>query len=93
MILEQQQRSFIRTFDKNPTLTTGMDVKAKSVVEWVESNLPPLSWQIIVMQNMKVFLKHKISPSKFTDSTLLNPEIVRSINQSIKERYQRELPF
>jgi hypothetical protein len=67
-------------------------VKAKLVVNWVENNLPPLSWQIIVMQNMKVFLKYKVSPSKFTDTTELHPEIVSSINHSIKERYQKELP-
>jgi hypothetical protein len=69
-----------------------MEVRAKLVVEWVEQNLPPLSWQIIVMQNMKIFLKHKVSPSKFTDNTLLHVEIVESINNSIRERYQKELP-
>ena len=68
-------------------------VRAKAVVEWVEQNLPPLSWQIIVMQNMKIFIKHKVSPSKFDEQTLLNAEIIQSINLSIKERYQKELPF
>jgi hypothetical protein len=67
-------------------------VRAKFVVAWVEENLPPLSWQIIVMQNMKMFLKHKVAPSKFTDNTELHPEIFASISQCIKERYQKELP-
>lgn len=70
-----------------------MDVPAKVIVDWVNQNLPPLSWQIIVMQNMKVFIKHNVTPSKFTDETVLNPEIVRTISLSIKERYQKELPF
>lgn len=69
-----------------------MEVRAKAIIDWVDENLPPLSWQIIVMQNMKVFVKHKIAPSKFDDKTMLNADIVESINLSIKERYQKELP-
>ena len=61
-------------------------------MDWVDENLPPLSWQIIVMQNMKVFIRNKITPSKFDDKTMLNADVVRSINLSIKERYQKELP-
>jgi hypothetical protein len=70
-----------------------MEIRAKVLVEWVNENLPPLSWQIIVMQNMKVFIKHKVAPSKFDDQTLLNAEIIQSINLCIKERYKKELPF
>jgi hypothetical protein len=61
-------------------------------MDWVEQNLPPLSWQIIVMHNMKVFVAHKVAPSKFDEHTLLNADVVRSIGLSIKERYQKELP-
>jgi hypothetical protein len=70
-----------------------MQVKAKSVVDWVEENLPPLSWQIIVMQNMKLFIKHKTPPSKFDETTLLNVEVIQGISNTIKERYKKELPF
>jgi len=69
-----------------------VEVRAKAIIDWVNENLPPLSWQIIVMQNMKVFIKHKITPSKFDDKTMLNAEVVRSINLSIKDRYQKQLP-
>ena len=69
-----------------------MEVRAKAIINWVEENLPPLSWQIIVMQNMKIFVKHKVTPSKFDDKTMLNADVVRSISLSIKERYQKELP-
>ena len=67
-------------------------VRAKVIMAWVEENLPPLSWQIIVMQNMKVFLKHKVPPSKFTETTELHPEIFESISQCIKERYKKQIP-
>jgi hypothetical protein len=70
-----------------------MEVHAKKLVEWVNQNLPPLSWQIIVMQNMKVFTKYKVAPSKFNDETILNADIINSINLCIKERYKKELPF
>jgi hypothetical protein len=69
-----------------------VEVAAKEIVDWVEQNLPPLSWQIIVMQNMKVFMKHKVTPSKFNDTTMLNADVVRSIGLLIKERYNKELP-
>jgi hypothetical protein len=68
-------------------------VRAKSVIAWVEENLPPLTWQIIVMQNMKVFLKYKVPPSKFTETTELPPEVFASISQCIQERYNKELPL
>jgi hypothetical protein len=70
-----------------------MEVRAKTLVDWVNNNLPPLSWQIIVMQNMKVFTKHKVAPSKFNDETMLNAEIIHSINLCIIDRYKKELPF
>jgi hypothetical protein len=70
-----------------------MEIHAKTLVDWVNQNLPPLSWQIIVIQNMKVFIKHKVAPSKFNDQTILNAEIIHSIGQCIKERYKKELPF
>jgi hypothetical protein len=69
-----------------------VEVRAKAIVNWVEENLPPLSWQIIVMQNMKVFLKHKVAPSKFDEQTMLNADVVLSIKLLIKERYQKDLP-
>jgi hypothetical protein len=69
-----------------------MQVRAKAIVNWVEHNLPPLSWQIIVMQNMKMFIKHKLQPSKFDEATFLNVEVVQSIGACIRERYNKELP-
>jgi hypothetical protein len=69
-----------------------METPAKNVINWVNENLPPLSWQIIAMQNMKVLAKHKIFPSRIEDSTKFNAEILASINSFIKDRYQKELP-
>jgi len=69
-----------------------VEVRAKAIVDWVDANLPPLSWQIIIMHNMKVFVKNKIAPSKFDDQTMLSADIVKSISLSIKERYKKELP-
>jgi hypothetical protein len=69
-----------------------MEMRAKVVVDWVNDNLPPLSWKIIIMQNMKLFIKHKVPPSKFDDETVLHAEIIHSISQCIKERYNKELP-
>ncbi len=69
-----------------------MEVQGTKVVDWVKTNLPPLSWQILTMQNMKVFLKHKISPSKIEDHTRFNAEIIACLSVSIKDKYNKELP-
>jgi len=69
-----------------------MEVQAIKVMSWVNANLPPLSWNIIVMQNMKVFMKYNVFPSKIANDTKFNAEIIATINASIKERYKKELP-
>lgn len=69
-----------------------MEVRAKAIIDWVDANLPPFSWQVIIMLNMKVFVKNKITPSKFDDQTMLSADIVKCISLSIKERYKKELP-
>ena len=69
-----------------------MQVKAQTVVGWVDSNLPPLSWRIIVMKQMKLMLKHKISPAKIDENTYFNEEIVSALKLHIKEVYNKEMP-
>jgi hypothetical protein len=69
-----------------------METPAKQVIAWVNENLPPLSWQIITVQNMNVFMKNKVLPTQITDSTRFNSEILSSINVSIRDRYKKELP-
>jgi len=54
------------------------------IIDCVYENLPPLSWQIIVMQNMRMFIKHKVTPSKFDDKTMLSADVVQSINSTGK---------
>lgn len=69
-----------------------METPANQVISWVNENLPPLSWRIITMENMKVMSKNKIYPSKIDETTQFNSEVMIGINSSIKQRYQKELP-
>jgi len=69
-----------------------MQVKADKVITWIDTNLPPLSWRIIVMKQMKLLLKHKISPAKIDDSTYFNEEIISALKVHIKETYNKEMP-
>jgi len=64
-----------------------METPANQVINWVNENLPPLSWRIITMENMKVMSKNKIYPSKIDDATRFNDEVMAGINTSIKLRY------
>lgn len=70
-----------------------MQVKADKVVSWVDNNLPPLTWRIIVMKQMKLLLKHKISPAKIDGNTYFNEEILTALQAHIREEYAKELPI
>ena len=69
-----------------------MQVKAEKVVSWIDANLPPLSWRIIVMKQMKLLLKHKISPAKIDGNTYFNEEIISALKLHVKEVYSKEMP-
>jgi len=69
-----------------------MQVKAEKVVSWIDTNLPPLSWRIIVMKQMKLLLKHKISPAKIDGSTYFNEEIMSALKVHVKEAYNKDMP-
>jgi hypothetical protein len=69
-----------------------MQVKAATLINWVDLNLPPLSWRIIVMKQMKLLLKHKISPEKIDGDTYFNDEIFEALKRIIKEDYGKEMP-
>jgi len=69
-----------------------MDVKSTVVIDWVNQNLPPLSWQIIVMKLMKVLMTNGIRPARIDDSVNFNDEITSAIRDYIKENYQKDLP-
>ena len=69
-----------------------MQVKAEKVVSWIDANLPPLSWRIFVMKQMKLLLKHKISPASIDGSTYFNEEIISALKLHVKETYDKELP-
>jgi len=69
-----------------------MHTKAEVIINWVDANLPPLSWRIIAMKQMKLLLKHKISPASINAETRFNEEIIEAIRQMIKADYSKELP-
>jgi hypothetical protein len=69
-----------------------MEAPANQVINWVNENLPPLSWRIITMENMKIMSRNKVFPSKIDNTTRFNDEIMAGIMGSIRQRYQKELP-
>jgi hypothetical protein len=48
-----------------------MQFKALKVVSWVDTNLRPLSWRIIVMKEMKLLLKHTKSVPSISRSLII----------------------
>lgn len=69
-----------------------MQVKAETIINWIDQNLPPLSWRIIVMKQMKLLLKYKISPTKIDGNTYFNAEIIDALRQLIKNEYDKDMP-
>jgi hypothetical protein len=69
-----------------------MSVNAEKVIQWMDLNLPPLSWRIIVMKQMKLLLKHKISPTAIDKNTIFNQEIMSVLKQVVKDDYGKDLP-
>ena len=69
-----------------------MQVKAENVIKWVDDNLPPLSWRIIAMKQMKLLLKHKISPANINGTTYFNEEIIATLKKAIKDDYGKDMP-
>ena len=69
-----------------------MSANAEKVIQWIDGNLPPLSWRIIVMKQMKVLLKHKISPANIDKTTIFNQEVMSVLKQVVKDEYGKDMP-
>lgn len=70
-----------------------MEAKAIPIVRWIQNNVPPLTWTTIKLKYMTVFLDAKISPSKIDDSTIFNSQLIGCINQTLREKFNKELPL
>ena len=69
-----------------------MEIQAIKVIEWIDNNLPPLSWRIISMKIFKLLFQHKIYASKIDESTYFNVEIIEALSDIIKQDYGKEMP-
>lgn len=69
-----------------------MSAKAKTILDWIDKELPPLSWGVISIKLMKTFMKNGISPRNIDDSVMFNDEIIEEIKVLVKTTYNKELP-
>lgn len=69
-----------------------MEVKAAPIVQWIQGNVPPLTWTTIKLKYMSVFIDAKISPSKIDDSTMFNPQLISCINETLRDKFNKEIP-
>ena len=70
-----------------------MEIQATTVINWIDANLPPLSWSVIKVCNMDVLMSNMVKPSAIDDSTKFNKEIISALHSFIKKKYDQELPF
>ncbi len=69
-----------------------MPVKANTIIKWIDQELPPLSWGVISIKLMKVFVQNNISPRAIDDTTMFNDEIVKQLQDLIKKTYNKDMP-
>jgi hypothetical protein len=69
-----------------------MQVKAETVIGWMDQNLPPLSWRVISIKLMKLLLKNNVSPTSIDGSTFFNDEILATLREQVKRDYNIDLP-
>ncbi len=67
-------------------------MKALPIKSWIDTNLPPLSWNIVGLSMMKTLIKYKISAFKIDENTEFNDEIVSEMKKIVLEKYQKEIP-
>ena len=69
-----------------------MNTNAQKVVQWIKDNLPPISWNTLVLANVNMFLHNNVKPGKINDDTVFNREIMAFLKSEIKTRYNKDLP-
>ncbi len=69
-----------------------MNVQSTMVINWVDDNLPPLSWRITVMKLMKLLMTNGIRPAQIDDTVYFNQKIMTAIREYIKETYNKDMP-
>jgi hypothetical protein len=69
-----------------------MPVKAKTIISWIDKELPPLSWGVISIKLMKTFMKNGVSPRAIDDDVVFNDEMVAEIRELVKNTYNKEIP-
>lgn len=69
-----------------------MPVKGKKIVDWMQKELPPLSWEFVSVKLMKGFIAEGISPRAVTETTIFSDNLVKDIKQKISEEYKKDLP-
>lgn len=67
-------------------------VKASKVIDWMNKEMPPLTWNIVSIKIMKLLVQQGISTKNISDETLFNDATVTEINRILKETYKKELP-
>lgn len=62
------------------------------IKDFITSHLPPMTWNIIAVKVMKLFVKHKLKVTTIAPTDELPDEIVEAINQILNEQYSTQLP-
>ncbi|PIB35964.1 hypothetical protein BFP72_11440 [Reichenbachiella sp. 5M10] len=76
-----------------PIIRGTMERRASEVIFWIEGNLPPLSWSLIKVHNIKVFLANGIRPTKIEGDTVFNQAVLDELKAFVQAKYSKVMPY
>lgn len=62
------------------------------IKDFISGNLPPMTWNIVAVKVMKLFVKYKLKATAVTGDDEFPEELVMAIDTILKEQYKTELP-
>ena len=68
-------------------------MKGLIVLDWVNHELPPLSWSVISLKMIKTFLSSGISPRKIDESTVFDDHIMSEMRNVVDQIYHKSIPL
>ncbi len=63
------------------------------VVEFINKEFPPLTWNLIAIKIIKSLRKFKLRPSAISENDEFTDEVLREINNILVSNYNSKLPI
>ena len=59
--------------------------------DYIQKNLPPMTWNIVAVKVMKLMVKHKLKATAISATDEFPDELVSAINEILTNEYQTQI--